>query len=81
MHVDAVGLAGEAEVDAVMDETFAAESRAQADGGEQIDGGLFEHAGADGGLDILAERFSNTTEVMPARSSRCASRRPAGPRR
>ena len=52
--IDAVRAAGEAQVDAVMHQTFALHSCAHAHFGKQIDGVLLEQAGADALLTIFA---------------------------
>src|SRR6478735_1953377 len=46
-HVDVMAFTREGEIDAAMDQSLALESRADADVGHQVDGPLFEHAGAN----------------------------------
>ena len=53
-QIDSMAAAAEAQFDAVMDQADALESLADAGFIQQIDGALFEHAGADALLDILA---------------------------
>jgi hypothetical protein len=53
-HVDAVALVGELEVHAVVGEALAGQALAGADGVEQLDAALLQHAGAHAPLDIGA---------------------------
>jgi len=46
MHVDAMALAAEADMDAVVDESLALHALAQSDGVQQIHGALFQNARA-----------------------------------
>ena len=77
---DAVALAVELQLDAVVDDALALQPLADARLDEQIDRALLEHAGADPVLDVArGSRSSSTTDSMPSRSSRCARVSPAGP--
>src|SRR5215211_847171 len=52
--VDPVALAGELQLDSLVDEALAAQAIADAHLLEQVDGALLEHAGPDPALDVLA---------------------------
>src|SRR6185503_10967347 len=51
---DAVALAPELQIDAVVHEPFAVHAGAETEGPEQIDGSLLEHAGAQAAFDVDA---------------------------
>ena len=54
VQVDAVAAAGEAQLEAMVDEALPLHALAGADLRHQVDGGLLQHPGADRGLDRLA---------------------------
>ena len=57
---DAMRLAAEAQLDAVVDESFPLQALADAASSQQIDGALLQHTGAQGGLDLgPAARFED----------------------
>src|SRR5690349_21813524 len=53
VQVDAVAAAGKAQLEAVVHEALALHTLASADLGHEVDGGLLQHAGPDGGFDRL----------------------------
>ena len=77
---DAVALAVELQLDAVVDEALALHALADAGRGEQVDRALLEHAGADALLDVLAAARLEHDRLDALRAAGgCASMRPAGP--
>ena len=78
--VDAVAAAGEAQLDAVVDEALALHARAETASVQHVDGALFEHAGAHAILDILAAPVldDHRLDALPAPAGATASS-PAGP--
>ena len=71
--------AGELQVDPAVLEALPAEPRAYTGRAEQVDRALFQDAGLDPALDVLAAGVPSTTDSIPARCSRCDSTSPAGP--
>ena len=71
---DAVALAGELQVDPVVDDPLAVHPRAHAGRIEHLHGALLEHAGADSLLDVLRGCDSR---ARPTRSRRCGADRRA----
>jgi hypothetical protein len=69
-EIDVVALAGELQVDAVMDEPLRGEAAAEPEPGEGLDRALLTYS---------CERFSTTMESIPASRNAQARRRPAGP--
>ena len=77
---DAVALALELQVDAVVDEPFAVHPLADAERAQQIDRSLLEHAGAQSALDVRAVATLDDDRVdAVACEQTCASMSPAGP--
>jgi hypothetical protein len=63
---DPVSAAAEAQLDAVLDEALAAQPLVKPQLGEQVDGALLEHAGADALLDVLAVPILKHDRLDPA---------------
>ena len=64
-EIDAVTLAPEAQLDAVMDQSFALHARADAGLDEEVDRALLQHAGADALLDIGAAAVLEDHRIDP----------------
>ncbi len=76
---DAVALAGELQLDAVVDEPLALHALADAGGGEQVDRALLEHAGADALLDVLAAARLEHDRVDPCELQQAGEREAGRP--
>jgi hypothetical protein len=61
-----VSAAAEAQLDAVLDEALATQPLVEPQLGEQVDGALLEHAGANALLDVLAVPILEDDRLDPA---------------
>ena len=76
---DAVALAVEAELDAVMDETLALQALADARLDEQVDRALLEHARADALLDVVAAAALEDDRLDALAVEQVREHQPCGP--
>jgi len=67
VHVDSMAAPLKPQLDAVMDQAFTTKPLADTRAAQQIDGALFQHAGAHRSSAYRRERFSTTTFSMPSR--------------
>ena len=75
-EVDAVALALELQLDAVVDEPLAPQPLADARLDQEVDRALLEHAGADAALDVLAAARLEHDRVDPAQVQKVREHEP-----
>jgi hypothetical protein len=73
---DPVSAAAEAQLDAVLDEALAAQPLVKPQLGEQVNGALLEHAGADALLDVLAVPILKNDRLDPASVQQVRQQKP-----
>src|SRR5918995_1080837 len=78
-EVDPVPLAGDLQLDPVVDEAFPSEALSHADLLQQVDGALLEHPGPDAALDVLAGSVLENDRVDPPEVEEVSEDEAGGP--